>query len=544
VNQLTPSIRAVRLAWILCIFFVLAGNLLIPYLGIENDEALFAQGLYHPRGELYSIHIGRSHVPIMLMTYLGALKSWVYGPILKALGISLRTLRQPMLLAGAASIWLFFLLLRRIAGNRAAIFGCALLAVDSLYLLTACFDWGPVALQHLLLVGGALLVVQFHQDRRELALAAGCFLFGLAMWDKALAVWILSGLALGGILTFPRQMLAAITPRRAAVALAAFVLGALPLLIYNLENHGATFQGNFQPAPNDLAGKALFLARSSSGAGLFGWMTAEDWETKHPRPARTTVERAAAGLSALAGHPRNSLLGYAFVLALLLAPLAGWTSLRMILWGLIAMAVAWFQMAINQNTGGSIHHTILLWPIPQAIIAISFSAAARRLGRANIPALGTVLALLMISSVLVINEYFVQMVRNGGAQAWNDGILNLSHYLRPVPPSNYLFTLDWGITDPLRLLNHGKLRLASVDPIFNPTMTPPEAAMVRQMISDPGNLFIAHTHEFEVFKGNEERLLKFAADAGFVRAVIVLVPDSRGRNVYEVYSFQKAVPTQ
>jgi len=146
----------------LCIFFVLAGNLLIPYLGIENDEALFAQGLYRPRGELYSIHIGRSSVPIMLMTYLGALKSWIYGPILKLFGISLYTLRQPMLLAGALSIWLFFLLLRRIAGLRAALIGCALLAVDSLYLLTACFDWGPVALQHLLLAAGVLLVVQFH----------------------------------------------------------------------------------------------------------------------------------------------------------------------------------------------------------------------------------------------------------------------------------------------------------------------------------------------------------------------------------------------
>jgi Dolichyl-phosphate-mannose-protein mannosyltransferase len=482
----------------------------------------------------------------MLMSYLGALKSWIYGPVLKAFGISLRTLREPMLLAGALSIWLFFLLLRRIAGDRAALIGCTLLAVDSLYLLTATFDWGPVALQHLLLLGGVLLVVQFHQERREIALAAGCFLLGLALWDKALAVWILSGLALGGILTFPRQILADFTLRRVGIAVLALGLGALPLVIYNVENHGGTFHGNFQPAPQDLPGKAAFLARSSSGSGLFGWMTAEDWETAHPRPARTTVERASAGLSALAGHPRQSLLGYAFVLALLLTPLAGWTSIRMILWALIAMAVAWFQMAMNQNTGGSIHHTILLWPLPQAIIAISFSAAARRLGRADMPALAVAMAVLLVSSLLVCNEYFAVMVRNGGAPLWNDGIVNLSRYLRPVPASsnNYLYALDWGIIDPLRLLNHGRLRLASVDPVFNATMSPPEVSSVRQMIADPGNLFIAHTALFEVFKGNQQRLLKVAADAGFERAVIVLVPDTRGRNVYEVYNFQKVVPTR
>ena len=44
-------------------------------------------------------------------------------------------MRVPMLLAGAASVWLFYLLLRRIAGERAALIGCGLLAADSLYLL-------------------------------------------------------------------------------------------------------------------------------------------------------------------------------------------------------------------------------------------------------------------------------------------------------------------------------------------------------------------------------------------------------------------------
>jgi uncharacterized membrane protein len=71
-----------------------------------------------------------------------------------------------VLLAGAATIWLFYRLLRRISGNRAAVFGCALLAADSTFLLTNTFDWGPVALQHLLLVGAILLLVVFYQDNR------------------------------------------------------------------------------------------------------------------------------------------------------------------------------------------------------------------------------------------------------------------------------------------------------------------------------------------------------------------------------------------
>ena len=101
----------------------------------------------------------------MLMSYLGTLKSWIYRPIFQLFGTGVSAMRVPMLLAGAASVWLFYLLLRRIAGERAAVIGCGLLAADSLYLLTICFDWGPVALQHLLLICGMLLLFGFYQER-------------------------------------------------------------------------------------------------------------------------------------------------------------------------------------------------------------------------------------------------------------------------------------------------------------------------------------------------------------------------------------------
>ena len=102
----------------------------------------------------------------MMMSYLGALKAWLYRPIFSLFGIGVWSLREPPLVAGALSVWLFYLLfLRRVAGPRAAaLIGCSLLAADSIYLLTVCFDWGPVAFQHLLLIGGALLLLlRFYQ---------------------------------------------------------------------------------------------------------------------------------------------------------------------------------------------------------------------------------------------------------------------------------------------------------------------------------------------------------------------------------------------
>ena len=52
----------------------------------------------------------------------------------------------------------------RTVETRAALFGTALLATDASYLLTVRWDWGPVALQHLCLIGGVLAIVRFWQE--------------------------------------------------------------------------------------------------------------------------------------------------------------------------------------------------------------------------------------------------------------------------------------------------------------------------------------------------------------------------------------------
>ena len=177
-------------------------------------------------------------------------------------------------------------LLRRVAGERAAVFGCGLLAADSLYLLTICFDWGPVALQHLLLARRHVLLVGFYQERSHRRLAWGCFLLGLAMWDKALAIWMLGGMGVALLIVFPRQILRRYS-RRAASASPRwrFALGALPLIVYNVHNPLATFRGNTSWDTSDLAGKGRLLRGTADGSALFGWLNLEDWQTARAAPA-------------------------------------------------------------------------------------------------------------------------------------------------------------------------------------------------------------------------------------------------------------------
>src|ERR1022692_2486844 len=78
-----------------CAFFFLAGMAFIPRLGMHNDEALFAWPWYRPRGDIFELHVGHTRLPLMLINYLGTLKSWIYRPIFRLFGTGVALTRIP-----------------------------------------------------------------------------------------------------------------------------------------------------------------------------------------------------------------------------------------------------------------------------------------------------------------------------------------------------------------------------------------------------------------------------------------------------------------
>ncbi|HLK50584.1 MAG TPA: glycosyltransferase family 39 protein [Bryobacteraceae bacterium] len=521
----------------ICALFLLSGLPFIPRLGLENDEALFAAALLPPRAEAYTLMIGHYRVPLMLLNYLGALKAWIYRPLIRAFGTGVWAIRLPMLLAGTASVWLFYRFLHRVAGERAAVIGSGLLAVDSMYLLSSCFDWGPVALQHLLVVGGLVWLMKFWQKRSEAALAGGFFLFGLALWDKALAVWILGGMGAAALVIVPREIRAVLTARRFGIAMLALGIGALPLVWYNVNTHGGTLQGTVNVENGGLKQKAQMLWLTVNGAGLYQFVPYEDSETEHPHAPDTAWERISAALAAVTRSPRSSLQAWAIGAALLLAALARGRDLRAILFAVIAMALAWVQMFFTAGTGSSVHHTILLWPLPQMMVGISFAAASRRLARRAVPVLGIGLAVMMGWGLAVTNAYYAQIARNGGAREWSDAIFPLSAYFSRTH-AREIFFADWGMIDSVRLLNRGRLQLGLVGfPGDESAGRPVEPERLQKLIARPDNMFVTHTREFLFFPGVDDKLMRFAAERGYRRESVAVISDSYQRPTFEIYRF-------
>jgi large subunit ribosomal protein L3 len=140
----------------------------------------------------------------------------------------------------------------------------------------------------LLLVSGALCLVRFHQERTPRFLAAGFFLFGLALWDKALFAWILSGMAIAATLVLTHELWKSLNLRNLIISATAFCLGAAPLIVYNMYFPLETFRSNAAFDAGDVPGKARMLVSTFSGVALLGYIPRND-AAGHPRDPHSSA---------------------------------------------------------------------------------------------------------------------------------------------------------------------------------------------------------------------------------------------------------------
>jgi dolichyl-phosphate-mannose-protein mannosyltransferase len=520
--------------WLCALLFVALGSLFINRTGVEEDETMFASPLYRDWC-FFSIPLKHGRIPIMHMSYVGALKTWAYTPIAAVWSPSAAMLRVPALLIGALTILLFWKLLDSVHGRRAAWAGGLLLATDAVFLLTNVFDWGPVAIQHLLLMAMLLAGVRWSQTGRAGWLFGAAFCCGLAFWDKAVFVWMFCGLVAGSLI-FWRRMLGRLTGKSAAVAVLGLCLGASPLIYYNLSTDPKflTFRSNTKFTPNHFAERFQLLRKTWNGPALFGYMVYET--SDRPNSPSGAVERASFALHQAAGNRRTGYFEPALLASLLLFPLLWRTPARKtLLFAAIAGAVAWTAMVLLDG-GSSAHHAILLWPLPQWFVAVSFAEASRHV-RFGKWALGAAAAFLMATNLLVANQYLFQFIRNGAAGSWTEAIYPLAAALRQTQASQ-LGLVDWGFQDPLSFLNQEK---PSERVIADPFMPAGEPAAQKQadlqLLFDANAIWVEHAPGSEVSQGINDRLLRVTRDAGLEQVMLGTFCDRNGRPVFQTFRF-------
>lgn len=513
------------------LLYILLSTAFIPLAGMQNDEALFAAPLY--QGMIRDLRLFHHDLQLMAMSYVGTLKTFLWAPVLHLFGGSVWAVRLPAVLLSSVTI-LFFHRLLKIAGvTRLAALLCALmLATDPVFLLTNTFDWGPVALEHFLVATACFCLFKGAKDGRDWLLYAGFFLLGLALWNKAIFVWSFAGLIAGALIVFAREIRTQIAWPRVGFFAASFALGASPFLFYNYRHRNATFHDNAHfDSPSSAFSKWIAVKNTANGNGLFGYMVEEEWDD-HPKEAPSVLGRASVWLREHIGAHRESGL-YWFYLALPVAIPLWWKS-RMAWFSVIFCAVTWASMAFTRDAGGSLHHTILLWPFPLLLAAAVF---ARLPGKILLPVGG----LLVLSNLLVLNQYFVQFERFGAARDFTDALFPLA---RAVPQQANVWVVDWGMYNSL-LMSHQKRELLHTgnEPFMDDSpMSPDQLKQAHRMLDDHDAVFVGHAPGKEVFEGVQARLEKYAAKRDLRKQLIEAISDSNGRPLFEIFRFLPSPP--
>lgn len=525
--------------WWIAVFFFLSGMAFIRKSGMHFDASYELASFYPCCAVAFRPILFGNPVPVMVLPYVGALKAWLYFPLLQNLEVTPTLLRTPVLLIGTVSVGLFFTLLDRTIGRRGAIAGTLLLATDAVFLIATTYDFGPMALLHCFLLAGLLLLLNFERTPRNRTLALAFFVFGLALWHKALFIWMLDGVVVAAVAVFPKRILPLITPARLMVAAIALCAGASPLIFFNVVSRGATLHTSEVMSANvRFSQKLLMVGKTMSGNVLFGWLTEEAQPETDVAPRKIPAKVSVEISRFLGGRVRFNGIFYGFLISCCLVPWLYFTPFRSAaLFAAIYLLVTWAQMVVLPNTGASLHHVLLLWPFPHFLIAIAITIIAGALGRHGGRIASCIVVLMVGSNLLLINQYYADLTTHGTTALWTDAVYPLFNYLDSLGTPRVVVT-DWGYETTLCLLSDGEMRLDDISyRLLDPS--PAETARILSLIRDPKNIFVQRTagSGSEEFGKAREHFASLEAQANRTREILSIVSDRNLRPRFEVVRY-------
>jgi hypothetical protein len=193
------------------------------------------------------------------------------------------------------------------------------------------------------------------------------------------------------------------------------------------------------------------------------------------------------------------------------------------LFGLVVFIAAWLPMVLTAGAGAAAQHTILLWPFQFLVIAAALSSVSTRVA-------ATLTVLLCGANLVVTNQYYADLIRNGGGIRWTDAIYKLDEYLMELH-SPRIVIADWGILETINLLSQGETPVIA--------FAADDVKTMERMLSNPRHIFVAHTPAYAVLPQLRGALEDEARRQGYREVPIRSIQDRNGRSIFEIFRFRK-----
>lgn len=392
--------------------------------------------------------------------YVGLTAAYLGAPYYSVFGMNLFSLRIYHTLYGAATVFLVFLILDRIASRRIAIWGSLLLAVDAGFLVAyRCQGWNVTA--HMPLFLGAIFLalpqgndVQPISGKRAFAIG---ILYGLACYGYFVYLLFAPPLVLALLLTGREQL----TRKAILSGAAGCLLGYMPLLYALLSI-----------AKRAPALIPTFAARAGSDLDLHTRLT-------HMLSAIRATFSDVSMPQMIAGPypvPFSDAKVYLWLLLAACLPTVwyfkGQSRSVRLLAVCILMLVCYCVELLQFGNQVCVHHVMVILPLAYIALAVFVQilmtgSASRRpptkdrwahvVGGSVIAACTLLLAPMNLSQHCAMTR---QLVRTGGIGIYSDAICVLADDLKMNHLDDMIVYCDWGYMLPCHILTRGELRFA------------------------------------------------------------------------------------
>ncbi len=414
------------------LLFVALASYRLERTGAQYDELHQATGAFayvgRPTDMFSFVRIGG--VPLLNMSYTGAIKTAVYGLYMRATGrpFSIVSWRLLGILFSAAGILLFTMLTAdRVPAVTVFVF-LALLLTDTNLLLQSRHDWGPAALAFLLRM---LLIGVFVRQATGARGRWGPLLLGLivgiAAFEKLSSMILLAPLAIMLIADPTTRDL-----RSLIQAAAGGAIGALPVIVVNL--YSLLTSGRLLAlASADVTSRRSLVSYAANYLAIGNGGVEQRMMFEAPAPQWAQALEAAA-IVVLIGTAGVVLWKRRGSTAALLpgAMLASWAAIGVVL------------PLLPHGTG--VHHWIIGTPFQYFAIALVCGELWRRgrpRGASVVLAVG-VLALL-IARVPAIDAVADGLRHDTYTKEWGPSLNAAAQFIAKQPPSAIVITANWGI---------------------------------------------------------------------------------------------------
>jgi hypothetical protein len=483
----------------LAALFAGQGLLFLWQAGLQADEVMFLAAVFDPVRAIWSWDGPLGRIPLMLMPYLGATKSLVWAAFAPWAPAGPLFVRLPAVLMGAVTVYLVYRLIAKLVSAEGALISAGLLAVDTAYIISSTYDWAPAAVQTLCVTLAAVLIAA-RGGRVRMRWALIGILFGLLVWNKAIALFNLAGFAIAALACLRGRIR---IERGAAISGAlGFLVGCLPLIVYNATHDFATW-GVRETFVSRSVGFKLNAAFSTFDASVFnGYVFATDgaplWMPRHNLMPLALLACAGCFFLVKAGSPGRRVLAFAWV----------------------ALIAAFALMLPFRNAGSGPQHILLLYPLPQIIIG---TTTASLVSRMHFAARIGVLAV-ALSCLAVTGAYAMQGWVSGFSVTWTDAVYRLRQQLARQHVRRVI-AADWGIAEPLIALSRERIACTPAYTL--------NADSLKEM-AETGALVVRHTDAAAIEPWQTADLRRLAGEVGIRLDPVSVVHDPHGRAVFEI----------